>query len=467
MVTPNNTEFQPRMVANDPTKLRLGRTINISFAFLSVLIALTYYNFAVPLILKELIPENYVFIIFKRDFLIGSIMTIDNVLAVVLQPYFGALSDHTSSKYGRRMPYIIIGVLGCAFSFALAPWMKFLLGFVMVLFVFNILMSFYRTPALALLADYTPDAVRSKGSAIQQFVSNLGAVVAFLIPIVVGLLNLNEDWDRSLGFLIVAILMVIFLIILLLGVKETPTGKDFFKITSHPIEIDPVSLEIIRESDSIEKEARSKWNDFQSIFKEEDKSTLWILIAVFCWFSAFGALEAFFSLFGTEYFGLTKQMASTVILVYPISMIISAIPSGILGQRIGRKNSLYLGLFGVIIIGSIIAVVAAPLKDIFLFQILLFFLGAFWMDIIVNTFPMVWSLAPKDKVGAFTGIYYTFNQFAAIVAPPLMGFILDIGSIIGLGVNRYLLMFPFFIFCFVVAFLFLRLVKRGETGQVY
>ena len=114
-------KLKPRMSPNKPTELNLKRTIFISFGFLSVLTALTYYNFAVPLILGEMIPDNYIFIIFAKNTVIGSIMTIDNILAVMLQPYFGALSDRTQSKFGRRMPYIILGILGCAFTFAIAP----------------------------------------------------------------------------------------------------------------------------------------------------------------------------------------------------------------------------------------------------------------------------------------------------------------------------------------------------------
>lgn len=40
--------------------------------------------------------------------MIGFIMTFDNIAAVVFQPLFGALSDKTHTRFGRRMPYLFI-----------------------------------------------------------------------------------------------------------------------------------------------------------------------------------------------------------------------------------------------------------------------------------------------------------------------------------------------------------------------
>jgi len=42
----------------------------------------------------------------------GLIMGLDNILAIVLLPLFGSLSDKSKGKiYGRRTPFIVIGTL--------------------------------------------------------------------------------------------------------------------------------------------------------------------------------------------------------------------------------------------------------------------------------------------------------------------------------------------------------------------
>ncbi|MFX0064698.1 MAG: MFS transporter [Candidatus Hermodarchaeota archaeon] len=467
--------FTPRMQANDPNRLNLLRTVLLSLGFLSVLSALTYYNFEVPLLLFKLIPDDFTWLgIFSQNTLVGTIMVIDNVLAVMLQPYFGSLSDRTKSKFGRRMPYIIIGTFVCGLMFTIAPWIQImpfewiqiLAGLVAILFVFNLFMAFFRTPSLSLLADYTPDTVRSAGSAIQQFVSNLGTIIAFLIPTLVAflqpLLNLDEIWLDTLGFLIISVFMFVCLALLYLTIKETPTGTKFFEIADQPINIHPIKFEIIPPTEEQLVRKESNWANLIGIFKETEKSTLWLLLAVFCWFTGFGVIEAFFSQFAVEYLFLTKAEAGQVILVYPISMILSAIPTGIIGQKIGRKNSLYLGVGGLIILMTIISFIIVPSKNVLLLIIFLGLVGFFWMDVIVNTFPMVWSLAPEGKVGGYTGVYYTFNQMAAIISPILMGAVFDIVGV-GMGPNRFIFMFPYVLTFLVVALLLLTQVVRGEV----
>jgi Na+/melibiose symporter-like transporter len=47
----------------------------------------------------------------------GVVMAFDNIMAVILLPLFGALSDKSNSKKGRRTPYIIVGTIIAAFAF--------------------------------------------------------------------------------------------------------------------------------------------------------------------------------------------------------------------------------------------------------------------------------------------------------------------------------------------------------------
>lgn len=51
----------------------------------------------------------------------GVVMALDNVFALILLPVFGALSDKTKTKIGKRKPYIIIGtVIAAVFFFGVA-----------------------------------------------------------------------------------------------------------------------------------------------------------------------------------------------------------------------------------------------------------------------------------------------------------------------------------------------------------
>ncbi len=102
------------------------------------------------------------------------------------------------------------------------------------------------------------------------------------------------------------------------------------------------------------------------------------------------------------------------------------------------------------------------LKEPIWIAILFVPVGFFWMTVIVNVFPVLWALAPRSDEGAYTGIYYSFNQAAYVFGPIIIGFVFDvIGR--GMGNDRYLLMFPFIVFCEICAFVLLFWVKGGEA----
>ena len=83
-------------------KFNMKVVILISFGFFASSAVWSIYDGQLPYILKTLLPGQY--------FLIGFLMTINNIAGFFIQPYTGNLSDRTHSRFGRRMPFIIIGL---------------------------------------------------------------------------------------------------------------------------------------------------------------------------------------------------------------------------------------------------------------------------------------------------------------------------------------------------------------------
>ena len=94
-------------------KLDHRRTILVGLAFLSICAFWQMYDSVIPKILTETFHLN--------ETLSGAIMALDNILALFLLPLFGALSDHTSTKIGRRMPFILLGTACAAVLMNLLP----------------------------------------------------------------------------------------------------------------------------------------------------------------------------------------------------------------------------------------------------------------------------------------------------------------------------------------------------------
>ena len=76
-------------------KLDHKRTVLVGLAFLSICAFWQMYDNIIPLILTNTFHLD--------ETISGAIMAADNVLALFLLPFFGALSDRTSTKIGRRM----------------------------------------------------------------------------------------------------------------------------------------------------------------------------------------------------------------------------------------------------------------------------------------------------------------------------------------------------------------------------
>ncbi len=149
-----DTEQVKQIRSDDKRGLKLDyrRTFLIGFGFLASSLAWALYNSFVPLMLKDRFGLASV--------MVGFVMTIDNFFGIIFQPAVGILSDKTSTRLGKRMPWIIIGLPVCAVFFSLIPHMTTLATMMTVVIAFNLIMSLWRSPVIALMPDVTPKPLR-------------------------------------------------------------------------------------------------------------------------------------------------------------------------------------------------------------------------------------------------------------------------------------------------------------------
>ena len=92
-------------------KLNYKRTICVGFPFFLICAFWQAYDTTIPLILTNKFGMSQT--------LSGIIMALDNVLALFMLPLFGAISDKSRSRFGRRTPFIVVGTLIAAVVFVL------------------------------------------------------------------------------------------------------------------------------------------------------------------------------------------------------------------------------------------------------------------------------------------------------------------------------------------------------------
>ena len=468
------------MTPNIPGKLNIKRTILIGLAFLTSQAAWAYYNFIMPLMLREFYTDLNISWI-GADTFVGMVMVLDNIVAVICLPYFGVISDHTHSKQGKRMPYIIIGIVIGAICFSLLPHMKIFWALFAVIMFFNLALAFYRSAAMSLMPDLTDPKLRSTGNALIQIMGAFAYLLGYSGPIIMNLFYNVETYEGTIAarigsFYFVSAVMLVALLILFFSIKETSTGEKFLKIGKLPISIDPITFENLGEHPSPIGKKENKLTYLKTVLSDKDKSALFMLLALFASNFGVNAIETFYSSFAIIYMGWTDGMASTILMIAPISLVISAYPVGKFSDKFGRKNAFTLGLIGLAFTVEILHYLDLWLldpSDYYIGTIICIFSAGFFLALIsINGIVIIWQLAPKGKIGAYTGVYYLFTQAAAIISPIVAGFEFDMYTQIfpgriqlyGSG-YQYRMLFFYVLIWQLIALLFISRVKKGESEE--
>ncbi len=410
-------------------KLNYKKTILIGLAFLSISAVWQMYDNIIPLILKNTFG-------FKET-VTGTIMALDNVLALFLLPFFGALSDKVNTPIGKRMPFILIGTSIAAIALTLLPYADMTMNlvlFVVTLFVLLLALGFYRSPAIALMPDLTEKPLRSKGNAVINLMGAVGGLYALIMISVFG--GCKTYFPL---FLSISIFMVVCIVILFITIKENKLRAQ-------------MPADEVTDNTNIDCSNKSSVSTDKKLSKEVKKSLIFILMSVFLWFFAYNALTTAFSRYATEVWKLKGGSYTYCLMVAMVSAIISYIPIGQIASRIGRKKTILMGI-------SLITIsyLCIGLYSEYHISIMLFFciIGFAWASIGVNSLPMVVDICSAGDIGKYTGYYYTFSMAAQVITPIFSGAMLE-----NIG---YRILLPYAVFFSTLSFMTMLMVKHGDS----
>ncbi|MBE5914571.1 MAG: MFS transporter [Pseudobutyrivibrio ruminis] len=152
--------------------------------------------------------------------LAGTIPLIGKVWDAITDPIMGNIVDRTSSRFGAKRFYILVGSIisaitflllwtnvggqsaGGQYAFYVLMYMLFSTGFTIVMVPYN-----------GLLPDMVDDYVkRGSFSGIRTVFSSLGAIIAGLVPTII----IKDNTNASQYFLVAVIFSIIFFVVILL-----------------------------------------------------------------------------------------------------------------------------------------------------------------------------------------------------------------------------------------------------------
>jgi len=444
-------------------KLDFKKTFIIGLGFFGVSLVWSLYNAFVPVILEGFVTSATI---------IGLFMTIDNILAVTVQPIVGAVSDKTKTKIGRRMPYILIGAPLAAIFYIYIPLATFFWHLIGAIILMNFFMALYRSPVVALMPDMIPSENRSKANGVINFMGGFAALLVFFIG------GKIFDIDRKLPFFGVAIILLFAVALLFLIIKEPKKIKHVASedITQSLVKISTIAIvvgiAIFLLFNQLHLFSATFSNFFGSpyqghilmalivfasivffmLLRKVEKSAIFIFIAIFAWFFGYNGVETFFTLYGIHTLGLTAGKAAFFLGIFALSFMIFAIPSGFVGDKYGRKKTIIAGLIG---LGSLMGSLAFTTSIPFIYVVMVF--GGFsWAAININSIAMIWDNTTDEMLGTYTGLYYFFSMLAQTVSPPVLGIFKD-------KTGSYQTMFSIVPIFFFIALICMLFVKKGEA----
>ena len=332
---------------------------------------------------------------------VGAITTAGVLIAIVVQPTMGAISDRSQHRLGRRKPFIVAGTLMDLVFLAFLAWAfwnelywPFLLAVACLQFSSNFAQGPYQ--------GYVPDLVPSRqvglasgllgGANIAGNLLGPGLAILF-ITVLPGVLGFPEV---TLGlFVTIGLIEVVTMLITVIWVPDRPAPPSDMGLLDR---------------------ARSAWGT--DILAEKD--FIWVMVSRLLVLTGLVTLQAFAVFYLENAHGMGPDEAQgasfPVLVLMLVAALISSVPGGRISNRIGRKPVLYVAIgFGAL--GGLMLAVAPAYWMVLAAAVPIglctgVFLGVDW--------ALMTDIIPKAASGRYMGI----SNIAVASAGP-------IGSTIG------------------------------------
>lgn len=161
------------------------------------------------------------------------------LMGLIVQPIVGSASDRTWNRFGRRLPYLLIGaaaaiIVMCflpnAGSLGLSVSSAIIFGLVMLMFL-DTSINMAMQPFKMLVGDFVNEKQKGLAYSIQSFLCNAGSVVGYVCPIILAMFMSNTAADGEVpatvtwSFYIGAAVLLLCVVYTFAKVKEMPPAQ--------------------------------------------------------------------------------------------------------------------------------------------------------------------------------------------------------------------------------------------------
>ena len=335
----------------------------------------------------------------RSSIITGLIAFAANLVGILITIIFGILSDHSSSRLGKRTPSILIGTLvglpviacGAIFHLSLPVIIASYLGM-------HLLTNVANGAWWPLLVDNVPEEQRGLASGLQGFYTLLASAVSFIL-----VTYLNEINRPDLA-------------LVLMGAVFAVSGL--------------VCTATIRGTDLPASSHRNfSWREtFHGMFHVRTRVVVffWLVLSAFLVNMGLNSLQYFARDFLGIYFGLSNPDAGLrlVGLLNLVVIMAAAVGTGFLSDRIGRGKLIVAGAY----ISAATTILMAFSRNYNIFLALSVVRAAATGPIMAVIPALASGLAPQEEAGQYMAYNNLTTALPSAIAPLFFGAILNMGG---------------------------------------
>ena len=332
---------------------------------------------------------------------LGLANSIASILVASLAPFLGAIADKASVKKKLLIFFAFIGVIstGSLSMVSQGHWRVAIIFYIAASVGFMSANIFYDS----LLPSVAPKEKRDFVSSLGFALGYIGGAILFLINVT---MYLNPEFYGiadaptaiKISFLTVAVWWAVFSIPILIFVKE-------------PL----VQIDI-----GVFQSIKLGWSQLISTLKSigELRIVATFLVAYWLYIDGVDTMIRMAVDYGTSLGFSSSSLITALLMVQFIAFPATLIYSWLAG-KIGIKNGIMVGIIGY----ALISILGSMVSEEWHFYALAVLIACFQGGIQALSRSLYSRITPESRSAEFFGFYNMFGKFAAIIGPPLMGYI--------------------------------------------
>jgi len=321
-----------------------------------------------PAVLLNYVPDE------KKNTYLGLITFLGLVIAMVVQPVSGAISDGWKSRFGRRRPLMVVGTLFDFLFLSILAWMGGLAWLFIGYIGLQLSSNIAHGPLQGLLPDIVPQNQLGVASSLKTFMDMCALIIASLLA---GRMINSETRDPTTIMLTVMVLLAVSASITIFGVKEKPTSTG----------------------------ERSDWKALSGQFRinfRENTAYWWLILERAIFLLGIFGVQAFAQYYLQDVLRVPDPPKQTgdLLAILTLSLVVLVLIGGWLTDKYGAKRILYIATLAAAS-GILLMVFATDMRSLFLFGSLL---GAGLGLFLTSNWALANPLVPEAEAGKYLGL---------------------------------------------------------------